>query len=164
MRIVHQRWDRLPRTELWSSVAICKSEGGPATGSHKVWGLSAVLHVHFFAMAVPLYSVPLMQAFPAHVIFFTIIGLDGWRHLFYLWQQLFPFIGPAAIARLETTRTTARLMVQHLQQLQGNLSRKGVVPIRGSMCRNELFVSSFFLETPTIADPQLHFPDDAFPL
>jgi hypothetical protein len=28
-------------------------------------------------MGGALYSVPLMQAFPAHVICFTIIGLDG---------------------------------------------------------------------------------------
>src|SRR5215217_529576 len=49
----------------------------PATGSHKIWGLSRLLARLLLAMGGALYRVPLMQAFPAHVIFFPIIGLDG---------------------------------------------------------------------------------------
>src|SRR4030095_4161044 len=56
---------------------FASSRAVPATGSHKVWGLSRLLARPLLAMGGALYSVPWMQAFPAHAIFFTIIGLDG---------------------------------------------------------------------------------------
>ena len=49
----------------------------PATGSHTGGGLRRLLARPLLAMGGALYRVPLMQAFPAHVIFFPIIGLDG---------------------------------------------------------------------------------------
>src|SRR5215470_7642525 len=48
------------------------------------------------------------------------------------------------------------------KQLQGNLSRKEIVPKRGSMCRNA-FLSTCFLERSTMRTLTLHFPDDALP-
>jgi len=74
----HQRWDRLPRTALleqWARLASPRAV--PATGSHNVGGLSRLLARPLLAMGGALYSVPWMQAFPAHVIFFPLIGLDG---------------------------------------------------------------------------------------
>jgi hypothetical protein len=48
----------------------------PATGSHTVGGLSHLLARPLLAMGGALYRVPWMQAFPAHVIGFPLIGLD----------------------------------------------------------------------------------------
>jgi transposase len=48
------------------------------------------------------------------------------------------------------------------EQLQGNLSRKEIVPKRGAMCRNA-FLSTCFLERSTMRTLKLHFPDDALP-
>src|SRR4030095_16733256 len=60
------------------AVSRCASPRAvPATGSHTVGGLSRLLARPLLAMGGALYSVPLMQAFPAHAIFFPIIGLDG---------------------------------------------------------------------------------------
>src|SRR4029450_9072259 len=49
----------------------------PATGSPTVGGLSRLLARPRLALGGALYRVPWMQAFPAHVICFPIIGLDG---------------------------------------------------------------------------------------
>src|SRR4029450_10424306 len=60
------------------AVARCASPRAvPATGSHPVGGLSRLLARPHLAMGGALDRIPWMQAFPAHAIFFPLIGLDG---------------------------------------------------------------------------------------
>src|SRR4029434_9585424 len=60
------------------AVSRCASPRAvPATGSHTVGGLSRLLARPLLAMGGALYRISWMQAFPAHAIFFPLIGLDG---------------------------------------------------------------------------------------
>src|SRR4029434_2425288 len=60
------------------AVARCASPRAvPATGSHTGGGLSRLLARPRLAMGGALYRVPWMQAFPAPVIGFPLIGLDS---------------------------------------------------------------------------------------
>ena len=75
----HPRWDRRPRTarlEQGRDVPV-RGRSQRQAVTQEGGGLSRLLARPLLAMGGALDRIPWMQAFPAHAIFFPLIGLDG---------------------------------------------------------------------------------------